>query len=169
MTTYSGRQFWPLDPRPEDICIEDIAHALSLKCRFGGHVRRFYSVAQHCVLASIHGPDRWGLLHDASEAYLPDVLTPLKPDLKGFGEIEDRVMRAVVAAFKLPETPPPELKAIDRRLLMTERRDLLAEQPASWSEEFERIEPFPWKIEPVWSPEQAEIEFMERYWRLFGQ
>lgn len=76
--TYTGRKFWPLDPRPEDVCIEDIAHALSLKCRFGGHCKRFYSVAQHgalvCNTLNVNGGRRspvllmQGLMHDAAEA-----------------------------------------------------------------------------------------------------
>lgn len=70
-TTYTGRTFYPFDPRPEDICIEDIAHSLSNMCRFCGHVREFYSVAEHSVRGASH---LYGLnalqflLHDAAEA-----------------------------------------------------------------------------------------------------
>ena len=76
MQTHSGIQFWPLDPRPEDILIEDIAHALSNQCRFAGHCCFHYSVAQHSVLVSENVPAQdamWGLLHDAGEAYLVDL------------------------------------------------------------------------------------------------
>lgn len=59
--TFTGRRFWPLDPRPEDVCIEDIAHALSLKCRFGGHCTRFYSVAEHSVHVSNYVPAEFAL------------------------------------------------------------------------------------------------------------
>jgi uncharacterized protein len=79
--TYTGKQFWPLSPLPEDIVIEDIAHALSMQCRFGGHVRTFYSVAQHSVHVSLLVEPQyalWGLLHDAAEAYLVDLPRPIK-------------------------------------------------------------------------------------------
>jgi hypothetical protein len=71
MQTFTGRRFWPLDPRGEDVLIEDIAHALSLLTRYGGHCTRFYSVAEHSVLlARAATPENalWLLLHDASEA-----------------------------------------------------------------------------------------------------
>src|SRR5579885_2784587 len=79
--TYCGVAFYPLDPRPEEILIEDIAHALSMLCRFTGHVKRFYSVAQHCVYVSHRCDPKdalWGLLHDAAEAYLNDISRPVK-------------------------------------------------------------------------------------------
>lgn len=79
--TSTGRQFWPLQPRADEICIEDIAHHLSMQCRFTGATRFHYSVAQHSVLVSQLAPDGenplWGLLHDAAEAYLVDVATRL--------------------------------------------------------------------------------------------
>ena len=79
--TMSGVIFYPLDPRPEEIRIEDIAHALSHQCRFAGHCREFYSVAEHSVRVSRELPQEfmlWGLLHDASEAYLVDLPRPIK-------------------------------------------------------------------------------------------
>src|SRR5271165_7548492 len=79
--TYTGRVMYPLDPRPEEINIIDIAHALSNLCRFTGHVRTFYSVAEHSVRVSQHCDPKdalWGLLHDASEAYLADMSRPMK-------------------------------------------------------------------------------------------
>lgn len=79
--TFTGKQFWPLTPKAEDVCIEDIAHALAFKCRFGGHCKTFYSVAEHsCRVAEILRPEHQliGLLHDAAEAYLPDVAAPIK-------------------------------------------------------------------------------------------
>src|SRR4051794_15527189 len=81
ITTFSRRQFWPLDPHSDEIHIEDIAHSLSQQCRFGGHSRSFYSVAQHSCLVSAlckANDALWGLLHDASEAYLGDIPRPLK-------------------------------------------------------------------------------------------
>src|SRR5690242_720613 len=105
--TYTGRAFSPLDPNPDDIVIEDIAHALSLNCRFTGHVRWHYSVAQHSVLCSEIVPSEYALtalLHDASEAYLSDIARPIKqqPD---FGDTylryEGALERAIAERFSL--------------------------------------------------------------------
>src|SRR5690606_29748913 len=93
MQTFTGRRFWPLDPRPDEICIEDIAHALSMQCRYAGHCLSFYSVAEHSVLLSQHVAEpfrRWALLHDASEAYLVDVPRPIKGDLSNYRAVEAR-------------------------------------------------------------------------------
>ena len=81
MVTYTGKEFYPLDPNPADIDIKDIAHALSNCCRFAGHIKSFYSVAQHSVIVSeLCEPENAlaGLLHDASEAYLSDIARPVK-------------------------------------------------------------------------------------------
>lgn len=107
MQTASGRMFYPLDPRPDEIHIEDIAAALSRICRFGGHCRAFYSVAQHSVLVSEHsgpGDELWGLLHDASEAYLGDLIRPLKRQecMSSWRKAEAAVMSAVRVRFQLP-------------------------------------------------------------------
>src|SRR4051812_6540197 len=83
MQTISGKAFFPLDPRPADVDIQDIAHALAFQCRFGGHVKEFYSVAEHSVRVSLicaHEDAKWGLLHDATEAYLSDIVRPVKRD-----------------------------------------------------------------------------------------
>lgn len=165
MQTYTGRQFWPLDPRPDEIHIEDIAHALSNLCRFTGHVGRFYSVAEHSVRVAEVVDDRhklWALLHDASEAYLTDLAQPLKKS-PGFAEkyleAEDRLMQAVCRRFDLPPEMPPEVKEADVTLLVTEARDLMQPPPADWGID---VEPLPWTIHP-WPPEAAKERFMEAY------
>ncbi len=111
--TYTGKKFYPIKPNPEDICIEDIAHALSLQCRFTGHTKYFYSVAQHSLLVSLilRDQDRpnsvclWGLLHDASEAYLIDVARPVKhlPEFATYREAETRLMLAISSKFGLDD------------------------------------------------------------------
>ena len=126
-TTISGRRFWPLDPRVEDVCIEDIAHALAHLCRFNGHVRRFYSVAQHSVIVSHHVPAHLalqGLLHDGSEAYLCDLSRVVKhdPGMLAYRNAEHRVQSAVYDAFGVDPQEAPEVKAADTLLLQDEVR-----------------------------------------------
>jgi hypothetical protein len=133
MQTATGRQFWPMDPRPHEVFIEDIAHALSMICRFGGHCRRFYSVAEHSVLiarAAASEHKRWALLHDASEAYIGDQIRPLKKHLAAYREAEQKIMRAICVRFGLHLDQPASVKALDLALLMDERDQSMAEPPA---------------------------------------
>ena len=96
--TYTGRKFHPLDPAMTDFDLRDIAHSLSLLCRFNGHCLRFYSVAEHSVRVSRILPDDlklWGLLHDAGEAYLTDLPRPVKGQMPGFRDMEDKIVEYV--------------------------------------------------------------------------
>lgn len=157
--TATGKQFWPIDPRPHEVCIEDIAHALSMLCRFGGHCRRFYSVAEHSVLlarAATAGNKLWALMHDASEAYLVDVPRPLKPFLTGYREAEDKIMRAVAVKFHLRLDMPEEVKRLDVAILMDEMLQNMAAPPARWSTD---TQPIGIKLQ-FWSPERAREEFL---------
>jgi len=102
--TYKGRKFFPLDPRPDDIYIRDISHRLGLLYRFNGHSVVFYSVADHSVLVSRAVAEEhalWGLLHDASEAYISDLPRPIKKKMPDFLEIEERIQRAVAERLGL--------------------------------------------------------------------
>lgn len=108
MMVASGRQFWPLDPRADEVEIGDIANALANSGRYNGHTRHFYSVAQHSVelarwfLAKGDRPlARWALLHDAAEAYSGDIIRPIKPFLTEFAPIEARLERVVWQRFGL--------------------------------------------------------------------
>jgi hypothetical protein len=112
-----------LNPTPDSILIEDIAHALSLTNRYSGHTPWPYSVAQHCVLASDVAPtglELEALLHDAQEAYVGDMPTPLKALLPDYKVIEDRLEAVIRAKFGLPEEFTSALKAVDHRLMITE-------------------------------------------------
>lgn len=116
----------PAALRPEDIMITDIAHALSLLCRFGGHCSTFYSVAEHSVHVSRVVPPAdalWGLLHDASEAYIVDLPAPLKrlPELgRAYREIEGRIQWAVCRRFGLSPEEPASVRTADTAVLMAE-------------------------------------------------
>lgn len=141
MQTFSGGKFYPLNPRAEDIILDDIARALSRICRFAGHTEQFYSVAQHSVYVSAMVPlehAMCALMHDATEAYLVDVPRPLKKALPGYTVIEDNVWRVIAERFGLPEQIPDCVKEADNRVLMAEKNQLLkpgeewgfAEKPA---------------------------------------
>lgn len=169
--TYTGAAFWPLEPEGCQVRIEDIAHALSLTCRFNGHTRQFYSVAQHSVLVAELLPEPlrlYGLLHDASEAYLHDIVRPLKQafhvDGRAYADVEDRILSVVLAEFGLTMPIPPEVFEADNRLLVTEQRDLMAPCEAEWH----RIDadPLPERILPVDSV-SAERLFLDVFamWR----
>jgi 5'-deoxynucleotidase YfbR-like HD superfamily hydrolase len=126
--TFSGLFVDPLNLQPDDINIMDIAHALSQIPRFGGHSRVQLSVAQHCCWVMKELPDElklFGLLHDASEAYLLDIPSPLKERLPGYKEAEAQAMANIALAFGLPIGfhEHPEVKAVDKRALQYEWRN----------------------------------------------
>ncbi|MEO1952975.1 hypothetical protein, partial [Thioclava sp.] len=162
MQTPTGIAFWPMDPRPSEIKIDDIAHALSNLCRYLGHTRDFYSVAQHSVLVARALPPElraWGLLHDASEAYLVDVPRPVKPYLTGYREAEEVMERAVADAFDLCWPMPPEVKRVDNAILADEAAQLMTTPPRDW-----RLQepPLGISIDP-WSPQTAKRRFLETF------
>lgn len=160
--TFSGRQFWPLTPQPEGINIEDIAHALSMNCRFNGHCTKYYSVAEHSVYVSKlvqRDLALWGLLHDAAEAFLPDVARPIKDYLTGFRDIEDDVLKVIVMEFGLMWPMPFEIKIADMAILATERSQAMAPCSHEW---FLPVAPADIQIE-FWKPKKAKYEFMRRF------
>lgn len=162
MQTATGLAFWPMDPRPDEIKIEDIAHALSNMCRFAGHCKEFYSVAQHSVLVERALPADlrlWGLLHDASEAYLVDVPRPVKPFLEGYKDAEDAVGRTVAEAFGLEWPMPPEIKRVDNAILADEAEQIMMAPPREWT----LPEPaLGISIEP-WLPQTAKRLFLDAF------
>jgi hypothetical protein len=126
--THSGKHFDFADPQPDQIDLLDIAQGLANECRYAGQSRVFYSVAQHCVIAShIVSPDHAieALLHDAAEAYCKDIPKPLKRLLPDYQAVEARVDAAIREKFRLPATQSGQVKRADLILLATERRDLI--------------------------------------------
>lgn len=162
MQTYTGRAFYPLNPQPAHVDLEDIAHGLANLCRYGGQCRTFYSVAEHSVLLSYAVPPelaRWALMHDASEAYLSDVIRPIKPYLRGYYAIEERVLEAIAVRFDLPWPAPLALKPYDDRILLNEQARLMAPPPMPWNVPGE---PLPGISVTGWLPMQAKVRFLTR-------
>lgn len=158
--TYSGRRFDFEQIDTSSISIEDIAHALSLQCRFNGHTRKFYSVAQHSVIVSHLTGTLEGLLHDAAEAYMGDCVRPLKGLVnEAWKPIEQRVERAIAARFGLIWPWPAEVDHFDHVMLATEARDLLLSPPISWAS---LPDPLDLKIE-CWEPAVAKAEFLFQF------
>ena len=165
--THSGRRFSPTNPDHNAIVLQDIAHSLSMQCRFSGHSKKFYSVGQHSVLVSYicdSSDALWGLLHDASEAYCVDVPRPLKRSglLQGYIDIENRVQEAVCRRFGLAYKEPPSVKIADTQLLATEARDLISPLHPDWTQP---VEALPFIIEP-WGPEKTKDMFIKRFFEL---
>lgn len=184
MQTFTGRKFYPLDPRVEDIVVLDVAHGLSMACRYGGHSSRFYSVAEHCVLVSLYvqraataaGKSRdeirelslEALLHDSAEAYIGDMIRPLKhqPEMVQFRCAEAAIEAAVYAAFQIMSTPESHalIKDIDDRIIVDEIRALM-HTPDMYRE---------WITGRValgapitgYPPKEAKLEFLRRFEEL---
>lgn len=176
--THSGARFWPLSPRAEDIRLADLAHSLSCINRFGGHSREPYSVAQHSVLVSelCHPRDAWqGLFHDAAEAYVNDLPSPIKhlAALQGYRDIEAGVNRALSYKYKLCWVLPVSVKHADGLVCEAEMRDLLPGYlntirepdgiilPCPELDSIPEIRPWPWFY--------AKEMWLRRYYELGGQ
>lgn len=159
--TYSGIYMNVFEPTPEMVYIGDIAHALSNSCRFGGHVPRFYSVAQHAVMASYYVEDPRdaydALHHDDSEAYLLDVPTPIKRKLVGYKEIESNLMEVISKVLNFNWPLSEGVKRVDAAMLKFEWDYLIHKKELpSW-------------VHPqfgVWTSEEAEVKYLKRHYEL---
>ncbi|MFA7219323.1 MAG: hypothetical protein WC119_02330 [Synergistaceae bacterium] len=164
MQTYTGLKFYPTRPSVDAINLMDIAHSLSMQCRFNGHCLYFYSVAEHSVRVSRilrKKKDRlWGLLHDASEAYASDVVRPVKVLMPSYNGIEESIQKVIAERFDLPWPIPEVVKHADDVLLMTERRDLLLPTQDPWT--ISDTDPLSESIVPMTSIE-AELAFLQRF------
>lgn len=173
--TYTGRSVDYKSMTQDDICIEDIAHALSMECRYGGHTAWHYSVAQHSVhvydelVRLSHGDEacKQGLMHDAPEAYIKDIMRPLKPHLgKEYKELNDAIWFVIAFKYGISKAIHPSVKHIDLCICLTEKKFLLGQGAKDWelSNQFQPLE-----IDiPEWSPSRAKSEFLKRFRQEFG-
>lgn len=193
--TYTGVEFFPLAPRSEDIYIEDIAHALACVTRYNGHSIAPYSIAQHSVLVSRHAEKichdfeqrrrpaageppiiertspaeaaKWGLLHDAAEAYISDICAPIKPFMQGYKEIELQLEREIARRFYLPWPMPAVVGYSDKAVFRSELESGIMKKVDWWHLHEEHpsaglvIVPFKW--------DAAKDHFVNRFIQLFGE
>ncbi|OLN31306.1 putative hydrolases of HD superfamily [Desulfovibrio sp. DV] len=171
--TFSGLAFDLVRPDRSMVSIKDIAQSLANLCRFNGHSKRFYSVAEHSLYVSRAVPHHLalqGLLHDATEAYVGDMVAPLKSLLPEFKDLENRVRDAICARFGLPVEMPVGVRAADRAMLATELEYLMLPPPQSWELGVE-----PYKLHEIGlchpnqfglSPREAHRRFLERFAEL---
>lgn len=192
--TYGGRQYWPLDPRSDEVEITDIAHHLSLLCRFTGACEVFYSVAEHSVHVShvvqaTVAEGEWSftsdteahrafilraLLHDAAEAYCNDIARPVKRSIEGYAEIEGLNEIAICERFGLPGLVPAQmilLKQADNAMLLAETAALMKAPPVAWNpvdvpEKMQRAASVRGPDRWRWSAFSAEQNFLDRFHEL---
>jgi hypothetical protein len=166
--TFTGKEFHFLDPTHEQIDIRDIAHSLAYTCRYTGHSRKFYSVAEHSILVSYLAIDPLaGLLHDASEAYITDIASPIKPHLSNYKELEDMIMGRIASKFGFIYPLDPDIKDCDSTQLKTEAKHLLRSGGYPWAHLYPTRRPH--GITPnCWSPEEAEAKFLERFKEVYN-
>lgn len=172
----NGQPFYPFAPNFEVVTIEVIAHALAYQCRYGGHAKKFYSVAEHCVLLARYirkqieaglFPElvtlqeqnafiRETLLHDRDEAVFVDIQRPIKHSLPGYQTLGKIAADGLADQFCVPRTDNPFIKEIDRRICGDEYRQIL--NPC--------IEPWGMDIAPLgvtihgWEPHVAKAIFL---------
>ncbi len=168
--TFSGREIDLVDVQPEQICINDIAAGLGKTCRFSGQIRRFYSVAQHSIILSKIVPDRLkkvALLHDASEAYLQDVIKPLKNLLgSSYTDIENKFEHAIFDRFGLDFDLLLEIKPYERFVYEQECKCFREGKEEEWIEWMRtEVKIFPSFLD--WR--QGEVLFHARYVELFAK
>lgn len=167
MQTFTGKRYSFLKPTPEMIDIVDIAHALAHTCRFGGHVKHFYSVAQHSVNVSLTVEPKFAfeaLMHDAHEAYVGDVLKPFKELLDSYAYLSGIASDVVRKAFNLPIVVSDHVRGWDTRWLGHEAWQLMAGDKSDWQNRCEQIAKM--RIVPA-TPFYAEKMFLERFNQLW--
>lgn len=151
--TFTGKWVNVFNPKPEMFCIEDIAHALSYQCRFGGHTKKFYSVAEHCCRGTETAKDKFTfLMHDCSEAYLLDIPRPIKLKLANYKEIEDGLTNVLAEKFGFKYPFDEDIKKVDDFMLQIEWGCIMLQEPR-------------FNLTP-WHPSAAKKKFLELFEEL---
>ena len=174
IATYTGKKFFLLAPRKQDIDIRDIAHSLSLQCRWTGHVKFHYSVAQHAYYCSYLGPKEEALerlMHDDSEAYISDMNRPLKHYTDAgaaYMKVEEPLQHMIYEKFLCKTPEPPSVKVADNLMLFAEKQQLfdavnfsMSATEASLGDKAADI-----RIRQ-WTPREAERMFLSRFEELY--
>lgn len=160
--TYTGRRVWPLKLTPDQISLDDIAHALSMKVRFTGHCTEFYSIAEHSVHVAKMVRTKEALMHDAAEYILPDVARPIKHMLPGFKELEHQVEKCIAERFGLQWPWPTDVKRADNAMVLCERQQIMVNAGHRWDVPGEPAN-IPLRL---WCPEMARREFLKWAFKL---
>lgn len=179
LQTYQGKRIDIQNPKPDTIDIYDIAMALSRICRFNGHTSQFYSVAQHCTycvkLASTIEPENTPLalaclLHDAAEAYLSDIPSPVKQYLPVYKELEDHLLAVIFDKYglnsQLTEYAWAQIMHVDQRILFTEKRDVLTYN-FNWG--IPEVPPADFIILPYDHMQDSYDHFLATFWLLYSR
>ncbi len=164
--TYSGINFLLYGESTNGFSLKDIAHSLSMQCRYTGHTSQFYSVAEHCVLMSRYVIDLdykfMALYHDAVEAYVGDLASPVKRESPGYKKVEENIERRLFMWLGYNVSPLVKklIKILDIRIMLCERDELLPEIDGQWAEDGV-VTPLDINI-MCWSPAMAEKEFLKQ-------
>ena len=173
IATYTGKQFYLLSPKLEDIDIIDIAHGLAMQCRWTGQCKFHYSIAQHSYYCSFLGPDSEAfdrLMHDDAEAYIGDLNRPLKHYTEAgvaYRRQEAIIENAIAERYGLLMPQPPSVKLADNSMLFAEKNQIMSmgfEMSAAGGDRYDEDNGI--KIER-WSPEKAEQMFLKRFEELY--
>lgn len=173
IATFTKKQFFLLVPRLEDIDIVDIAHALSLQCRWTGHCKFHYSVAQHSYYCSFIGPDKEAfdrLMHDAPEAYIGDLNRPLKHYTEAgvaYRRQEAIIQKAIAERFGFSVVEPPSVKIADNSMLFAEKKQIMGYTFKEPQEEINQYDVSNGIVIESWSPAQAKEMFLKRFEELY--
>ncbi len=162
----TGKRFPFLNPKPEDINILAVACGLSHQCRYAGQIKQFFSIAEHSLQLSYAVPSeyaKWALLHDAAEAFITDIPSPIKAHLPEFIEIENKVMEAVCDAFSIDREMPEIVKEYDARICVNERANLLTPLEGGWEGDLKPLDGVTFNF---YKPNDAHVRFLGRFYEL---